>query len=66
MKIRLNSELKKSAIYDYLGIFIDTKLIIRYDLPRIHEDGSRYMVMATRRLKGFLEDLDNFTKGIIA
>lgn len=66
MKIRSISELKKSSIYEYLGIFLDINLIIRLDLPRAHEDGSHYMVITTRKLKKFLEDLDDYTREISA
>ncbi|MFX1344646.1 MAG: hypothetical protein ACFFBC_00540 [Promethearchaeota archaeon] len=64
MKIRSEVNLGKSAIYNYLIICLDLKLIVRFDLPKIHEDGSHYMVMTTKKLKKFLEELDNYTKEI--
>lgn len=65
MKIRSKSKLKKSTIYNYVLICIDLKLVVKIVLPRIHEDGSRYMVMTTRKLKEFLEDLDIYAREII-
>ncbi|MFW9879578.1 MAG: hypothetical protein ACFFG0_41410 [Candidatus Thorarchaeota archaeon] len=64
MKIRSKSRLKKSAIYDYLGILFDLNLIVKLDLPRIHKDGSHFLVMTTEKLKEFIEDLVNYTKDI--